>query len=269
MRRDREFDWNAWLMDWQREAKLTIGTMLVRFGIAGSQKFADYLRKRAVEAGRPLPERVLSPLPSSGTLDIDAVDRLLLPDARERLAELSQYVEKLTHEYAWQFIKNGGSAYLPVQAAELQSAQARLGVQLPSTYAAFLRVSNGWLTVTNRLLGVQQIEPFGVKDPVYVRDWYGIDTLSDREYFVYGKDQDSARIRSRYLPDCLLISESVLWPNDRLLLNPSVRFDDGEWEAWFMAPSLAGANRYQSFVELMEAMREDDVRYWRQFTGEA
>jgi hypothetical protein len=119
------------------------------------------------------------------------------------------------------------------------------------------------------LLGLRQIEPFGTKDPEYVRDWSHDDRLSDREYFVYGKDQDPARFRSRYLAECLLISEPVTFPNDRLLLNPGVRFGDGEWEAWLMSPQLPGAIRYQSFVELMERLRAQDAHFWRRLAGEA
>jgi hypothetical protein len=37
------------------------------------------------------------------------------------------------------------------------------------------------------------------------------------------------------------------------LLNPQVVTPEGDWEAWFFANWLPGANRYRSFWELMQA----------------
>ncbi|MEV4569458.1 hypothetical protein AB0K12_37330 [Nonomuraea sp. NPDC049419] len=52
-----------------------------------------------------------------------------------------------------------------------------------------------------------------------------------------------------HLPDLLLVGH---WDEGWVLLNPRVRTAEGEWEAWFHAPWLPGANRYRTFLELME-----------------
>ncbi|MGV9600110.1 hypothetical protein ACWDR1_25980 [Streptosporangium sandarakinum] len=64
----------------------------------------------------------------------------------------------------------------------------------------------------------------------------------------YGEDQDTIHVRGEYVPDTLMIGE---YDDGVYLLNPHVRTPDGEWEAWYMAPWLAGAERCRSFWDLM------------------
>ena len=270
MRRDREFDWGKWLGEWDRDARLAIARMLVRFGIAGpdASGLEDFFSKQALKAGRLVPKEIFSPLSSPGELDLDAADRLMM-DARERIAELSQYVDNIYDDYEWLVIKNGGIAFPPATTAELDLVQARLGVQLPHAFSQFLRVSNGWLSLLFRLVPIGQTARFGESDPEYVATWSeGPDDTSDGQYFVYGKQQSTVHYRSRYLKDCLLISAPVVEQNDRLLLNPAVKFGDGEWETWLMAPWLPGAIRYQSFIEPLEWLRREDTEHFRWLAGE-
>ena len=49
-----------------------------------------------------------------------------------------------------------------------------------------------------------------------------------------------------------------------LLLNPRVRFPDGEWEAWDYAAWYPGVVRYRSFWEMMETMYRDAVTMTRE-----
>jgi hypothetical protein len=271
IRRDREFDWGKWLGEWDSDARLAVAKMLVRFGVTGPETtgLKDYFRKQALEAGHALPEEILSPLGSPGELDLDAAGQLMR-DARERIAELLQYVSYSIDDYAWLVIRNGGVSFPPATTAEFDSVQARLGVQFPHAFSQFLRVSNGWLSLLARIVPIGQTARFGEKDPEYVAIWSeGRDDISDDQYFVYGVERQSTpHYRSRYLKDCLLISAPVLEPNNRVLLNPAVRFADGEWETWFMAPWLAGAVRYQSFIEVMEQLRREDTEHFRYLTGE-
>lgn len=270
MRRDREFDWGKWLGEWDRDARLAMAKMLIRFGVGGPDTagLEDFFSKQALEAGRSLPGEIFSPLSSSGELDLDAADRLMM-DARERIAELSQYVKSIDDNYEWLVINNGGIAFPPATKAELEAVQARLRVQLPHAFSQLLRVSNGWLSLLFRLAPIAQTARFGEKDPQTVAIWSeGHDDLSDSEYFVYGKEQSTVHYRSRYLRDCLLISAPVVEQNDWLLLNPAVKFDDGEWETWLLASWLPGAIRYQSFIEPLEWLRRQDTEHFRWLTGE-
>jgi hypothetical protein len=270
IRRDREFDWRVWLGEWDRDARLAVARMLLRFGVAGpdGEWFGskDYIRKLAREAGYSVSEELLSPLQSTGTLDLDVADRLM-KDARERIAELSRYADLSAVSYDWQVIKNNGVAFPP--ATELDAVQTQLGLQLPHAFREFLRVSNGWISVLVRLLPMEQVGRFVQKDPESVAIWSDArDDLSDREYFVYGKEQSTVHYRGRYLPDCLLISGPGLEQGTRLLLNPAVKFEDGEWETWYLAPYLPGASRYQSFIEVVERLRREDTQHFRWLTGE-
>jgi hypothetical protein len=43
------------------------------------------------------------------------------------------------------------------------------------------------------------------------------------------------------------------------LLNPSVVFEGGEWEAWVFASVFPGAIRYRSFWELMKAEYQTEL----------
>lgn len=44
------------------------------------------------------------------------------------------------------------------------------------------------------------------------------------------------------------------------LLNPRIVTAEGEWEAWFFAHWLPGANRYRSFWELMQGEYQNFVQ---------
>ena len=82
-------------------------------------------------------------------------------------------------------------------------------------------------------------------------------SVPDARYFVYGVEQDPVLARWEYLEDALEISpvgDSAIY-----LLNPRVIFEDGEWEAWFFANWLPGANRYRSFWEMMLTEHEKFV----------
>jgi hypothetical protein len=76
-------------------------------------------------------------------------------------------------------------------------------------------------------------------------------SISDEEYFVYGAEQNPGLIRYEYIRTALEISD--VGDTAIYLLNPQVVAPDGEWEAWFLASWLPGANRYRSFWELMQA----------------
>jgi hypothetical protein len=146
--------------------------------------------------------------------------------------------------------------------AEIEAAEERLGTRLPPSYRAFLAASNGWRNVggfIDRLWSSVDVDWFRARN----RDWIDAyagpmgegDDLPDAAYFVYGPAQDPVRFRPRYLRTALEISDTG--DSAILLLNPEVVTADGEWEAWFFANWLPGANRYRSFRELMEAERRN------------
>jgi hypothetical protein len=72
--------------------------------------------------------------------------------------------------------------------------------------------------------------------------------LAEEDYFDYTR-QDCAFAETSHLLHMLAISDSE--DSAVILLNPMVVWGDGEWEAWFFANWLPGAERYRSFAELM------------------
>ena len=76
-----------------------------------------------------------------------------------------------------------------------------------------------------------------------------VNDLTHQEHCVYGDDQDCVNFRSAYLAGCLQISNDS--EGGVFLLNPSVKTNDGEWEAWHFANYKPGADRYHSFKELI------------------
>ncbi len=147
-----------------------------------------------------------------------------------------------------------------VTPAEVEAAEARLGQRLPPSYRSFLLATNGWRQsgyFIHKLWPVQEIAWFRERNRRWIdaslRRFRKLPPLSDEEYLVYGEGQESNRFRPAYLETALEISEA----GDAAvyLLNPEVQDAQGEWEAWFFADWLPGANRYRSFWDLMLSER--------------
>lgn len=148
---------------------------------------------------------------------------------------------------------------------EITAVESRIGTRLPPSYRQFLGVSNGWrhpgpfvyyLWPTARIAWFQERNQIWID--AYVEPSEGSQRLSDEEYFVCGEEQDPATFRVEYLQTALEISDTG--DSAVYLLNPQVVTPDGEWEAWFFANWNAGANRYRSFYEMMQAERERFLR---------
>jgi hypothetical protein len=144
---------------------------------------------------------------------------------------------------------------------QLLRAETRLGASLPRSYREFLKVSNGWRHLGYfhwNLWSAEQIEWFRVRNQdwldAYTEPWRrgGSPPVPDDEYFVYGDDQSDVAMRVEYLPSTLEVSD--VGDSAILLLNPEVRFPNGEWEAWDFATWHPGANRYRSFWEMMREL---------------
>lgn len=157
---------------------------------------------------------------------------------------------------------------------QIVAVESRLSVRLPPSYREFLKVSNGWRQTTPfiyRILSIEEVDQFATKHADWMLSFYqrfncnpslisannccnGTSSgysISDFEYFTYGKRQDCRKIRLEYLQSCLDISEkgeSCIY-----LLNPKVINHHQEWEAWFLGDWLPGADRYPSFQAMMEA----------------
>lgn len=142
---------------------------------------------------------------------------------------------------------------------EIQEAEVRLGITLPTSYRNFLKISNGWSYFKGyggefHLLPVSKIEWFAntYRDEGY--EWWDYDEFDeesqkDEDYFVYGSEQDCIYFRPSYIRKSLQISG--IMDVSVILLNPEVSLADGEWEAMILDCKLPGANRYKTFLEFM------------------
>jgi hypothetical protein len=184
------------------------------------------------------------------------------------LESIDHHQEKLPPEV----IESAWLGYPGATEAEIARAEARLGITLPPSYRAFLKVSNGWRQTTpfiNKLWSIKEIEWFNVRHSDWIHTLIektghpSTDSLNasilppsitNEEYFVYGDAQDCSKVRVEYLQTALEISkceEAAIY-----LLNPQVITEDGEWEAWFLGDWLPGADRYPSFQAMMQAEYE-------------
>jgi hypothetical protein len=196
-------------------------------------------------------------------------DSFLRRWSQEALTALGQDQSTLPPEA----IASGWLGYPGATDEQIAAAEARLGISLPPSYRNFLQVSNGWPQTTPfiyRIWSVEEIDWF----PARHQDWIDaflerhgnepIDpynasapapSVPDRQYFVYGAEQDCSQIRVEYLHRALEISEkgdSAIY-----LLNPEIITKEGEWEAWFFCDWLPGADRYPSFQTMMQAEYEN------------
>ncbi len=157
----------------------------------------------------------------------------------------------------------GYLGYPGASAQEIATAEERLDRTLPDSYKQFLRVSNGWRQMAMyaedcRMFAVDEIDLFRYTHPDAVDGWLraiptGYDSFRtpDDKYFIYGAEQDASTLRDEYVATAYAISELI--DAAIYLLNPMVITPDGEWEAWYFGYALAGAYRYRSFQEMMEA----------------
>jgi|SRR5579859_2954877 len=153
-------------------------------------------------------------------------------------------------------IEKGWFGFPGATEEQLEQLEHRLGIALPPSYRSFLSFSNGWqgrLTHSiYNLLSTNEVDWFSRRHPdwlaAWTRDTSRDELITDEIYFRDPLDPDTMRFS--YLRECLEISgEGDL---AMLLLNPKVINQDGEWEAWFFADWLLGAERCPSFWELMQ-----------------
>ncbi|GAA4264001.1 SMI1/KNR4 family protein [Dactylosporangium darangshiense] len=136
-------------------------------------------------------------------------------------------------------------------AAAIAELESRLGCTLPPSYRGFLANAEdvllndeyrllpahevGWLRdLAPGIVDDWELTMEGIVDPVGVRDNYEVFPST---WF------------ARYLRGTLLISEDQ--GEGVYLLNPGVIDENGEWEAWFVAHWVPGADRARSFGEML------------------
>lgn len=161
-------------------------------------------------------------------------------------------------------VRPDGAAAAAVM-AEMDAAEKRLGVKLPSSYRDFVlafaaapRPAGKSLENDTGLLPPSQIGFVRDLSPLSAQLAADYPTESDdAEYLVYGVGQDDAAMRSSYVPQGILIGKYGRNASDEIVLYPRLRTTDGEMEAalgyhagQFRAPSFAELMRQLSHLEL-------------------
>jgi predicted DNA-binding transcriptional regulator len=178
----------------------------------------------------------------------------LLADWNEHLLANQQITANLAEEIC----QSGWLGYPGATEEQIQAAELRLEIELPASYRAFLKVTNGWRNIgyfIYRMRPVEEIEWYWTEnkesiDPI-VEIYQAMGPISDEDYLVYGDKQRSAIYRAEYLMSAIQISD--IGDSAVYLLNPEVRTADREWEAWFFSSWVPGANRFRSFWEMMQS----------------
>ena len=260
-----ELGWQMFLRQWNDEAmKLVKQFFLIGKGIScyGSE---EKIRKIERELNIRLPSKVFT-----GGFELDEINNRSQSQAfQEILDNIAQIITQLDEQslypgiisYEEQVLKAGELRNLGASLEKIQEIQHKLGVTLPPSYANFLQASNGWKTTSNLLLPVEEIDWLKVKEPEVIEMWLDIEPpyqIPDSEYDVYDNKQEPAYLRTEYLEECLLISSYVTEETSWFLLNPKIKFDNGEWESWNL-DTKGGVYRYKSFKEMMEDIYTHDI----------
>jgi HEAT repeat protein len=144
---------------------------------------------------------------------------------------------------------------------EIEAAERRLGLKLPPSYRKFLKESNGWRDTCSFIHHVRPIgrvelfsvenehwvECYGEQYAAMIEDWEEPED-EDNSYFDYSNSGSAANHRPAHMQSLIQISDVG---DGVYLLNPEAVTPDGEWEAWFFANWVPGAQRYPSFAHLM------------------
>ena len=172
--------------------------------------------------------------------------------------------EDMSHIYIPEYVrKMRWLGYPAATEAQIAAVEAGLAIKLPPSYREFLLVSNGWRKISpfiDELYRVEDIDWLLSHSPDSVRAWTE----------GYGEDFE-AESEEADLPRTLAVSG---WGDSAIiLLNPNVQTAEGEWEAWFFANWKPGAEKFESFWELMqdqlEIQRDSNRRDFRQANPDA
>jgi HEAT repeat protein len=182
------------------------------------------------------------------------------------IIEACEFADELTPEVD----ASGWLGYAGATEDEIAAAETRLGIAFPSSYREFLQLTNGWRMTTGfiqRLRPAGEVQWFSSEDQATIDAWLSVsgdDTVSDEEYLVYG-DSAVQPMRAGYLQTALAISD---YGDGIYLLNPQTVTPEGEWEAWFFAHWVPGADRYRSFWDLMVAEHDHFLYALKSSRGE-
>jgi HEAT repeats/SMI1 / KNR4 family (SUKH-1) len=172
--------------------------------------------------------------------------RELLARVSADIAEAGEFDEEVSAEaVARRWLGSDGASEEALTAAE-----SRLGVDLPPSYRTFLSTTDGFGPIgffVRRLRPVGELAWLRDEDPELIAIW-------------------TEETQETELARTLAVSDE--YDGARILLNPTVVDDNGDWEAWFFAHWVPGAERHSSFRRLVEQTHRSFVEQLRAERGE-
>lgn len=235
-------------------------------GVVGYALWPGFQRRRAVEAWRQAyRERLatvqrLSARGKVAQLGMEAFLRFWSDAVVARLRGARFPLDALQSR----LVREGSILLPPADATEIDAWTARFGMPLPASLRALYAVSDGVMASVDYAKEMRVLWPAArlrwlhEEDTQLVQIWQrdaGADA-SDAEYHVYGERQDTVKMRPSYMSRMVCLSPVV--DGGALLLNPAIRFPDGEFEAWDFSVKHPGARRYRSLADMLEVRCEED-----------
>jgi hypothetical protein len=234
---------------------------------AGLALWPGIQRRRAFEAyRRARAERLvkLAPLSARGKVGQLGMGGFLQFWSEQVVSRLRRATFALD-EPQRRIVREGTLLRPPASDQSIDDWQRRFGIEMPQSLRALYAASDGVAAYTGRvfkgmaLLPADRLRWLHEVDPDLVRFWNDQSVpVPDAKYNVYGEQQDVSHIRSEYLKRMVCLREVV--DGGTLLLNPAVRFENGELEAWDFSVQYPGAHRYQSLAQMLEIECELDCR---------
>jgi len=165
----------------------------------------------------------------------------------QQLSELA-IADEIHEELKPEQIKERWLGEPPATDEQIAEAEQRLGVKLPPSYVAFLKVSNGWHypnPFVARVAGTEELGYLRDIDPDLISAW---NSGYDSEAVEEASGQEWPE---KHLANTILINvPSDFDDASNLMLNPAT-VQDGEMEAWFFSSWTPGADAHPSFWHLM------------------
>lgn len=305
-----ELGWTEFLRRWAAESTELYRTIVFQYGFDGGrwlnetqkQDEEDFIRSMEADFGVPVPRELFFggvAYPPQNDADKQRVEQVLrqakavvdAANAKRKAGEVQEWGPRdyngmpdiMFNAFNWAAFM-GEQMYPPATEADISAAETRLGVRLPASYKAFLRVSNGfWVGKYTCLMPVNKIGKLQELDEFF-GEWISDSPPEDdpsicasADYYRYGEDGLTGEHseRDRALESCgQKLGKALLLSDDRntdgsdiqvgiVPFEPSVDVPgkpEDEWEAfWHFAP------RALSFKHLMEYLYRYHIAKAREF----
>lgn len=266
--------WRVFLNHWNQVSMEALKKVTFKYGLhSGAAGTIKYFEGIGQEMGQPLDNRVFEEgieYPGKTEQETALIAERLVLFRQAAQTILDYYVAKgyginYSEDDDLVLLVRGSILFDGASDQDIGEAESRLGLILPPSYKNFLKASNGLILPGGKFLPANEIDWFKDKVTDYYRiicdARFGLE-VSDEEHRTYGDKQNPLLYCSNYLEDCVSIS-LIGDANMFSVLNSKIRFEEGEWEAWYCC-SEEGCARYQAFNEFMGAFfdRLDKMGYW-------